>query len=158
MNRTAQFLLAIVFCAAVTPSLQSSDAIKDDHTKSSHDLAFGNKHAAEAPEDKWEHDPIRFSASDRVSIRNDYRSNSRLIPKPAKSRGRLELGLQKQLLRNGKLPVGLQQRLEPLSDDLERRLHALESPYSRGMIGQDIVIVENRTQRVMDIFRYAAGR
>ena len=60
--------------------------------------------------------------------------------------------------RNGLLPPGLQRRLEPLPDDLERRLQPLYSGYARGVIGQDVVLVEKRTQRIMDIIRNATTR
>lgn len=98
------------------------------------------------------HGTIIFSARDRDIIRDYYRGgNSNLPPGLAKRGGNLPPGLQKQLERNGTLPPGLQKRLTPFPVDLERRLPRLPDIYQRGSIGGSIVIIDRRTQRIMDV-------
>lgn len=89
---------------------------------------------------------------DRDIIREYYRGNySNLPPGLAKRRGNLPPGLQKHLERDGTLPPGLQKRLTPFPEELERRLPRLPSVYRRGVIGVDVVILDRRTQRIVDI-------
>jgi hypothetical protein len=45
----------------------------------------------------------------------------------------------------------LQKRLEPFPQDLERQLPRLPASYRRGVIGADVVILDSRTQRIIDI-------
>jgi hypothetical protein len=95
---------------------------------------------------------IVFGGPDRDIIRDYYhRRGSNLPPGLAKRNGNLPPGLQKHLERNGTLPPGLQKRFSPFPDDLERRLPRLPSIYRRGTIGVDIVILDRRTQRIVDI-------
>jgi hypothetical protein len=58
---------------------------------------------------------------------------------------------------NGTLPPGLQKRLEPFPEDLERRLPSLPTIYRRGRIGEDVVILDTRTQRIIDIMHDIFG-
>ncbi len=95
---------------------------------------------------------IVFSRHDRDLIRVYFRDRySNLPPGLAKRNGNLPPGLQKQLERNGTLPPGLQKRLEPFPQDLERQLPRLPTIYHRGVIGADVVILDSRTQRIIDI-------
>ncbi len=98
------------------------------------------------------HGSIIFSSHDRDIIRDYYRGgSSNLPPGLAKRGGNLPPGLQKQLERNGTLPPGLQKRLTPFPVDLERRLPRLPDIYQRGSIGGSVVIIDRRTQRIMDV-------
>ncbi len=95
---------------------------------------------------------IIFSSRDRDIIRDYYGDmNSNLPPGLAKRGGNLPPGLQKHLQRNGTLPPGLQKRLTPFPVDLERRLPRLPDIYQRGSIGGSVVIIDRRTQRIMDV-------
>lgn len=97
------------------------------------------------------HGAIIFGAHDRDIIRDYYRGGSGLPPGLAKRGGNLPPGLQKQLERNGTLPPGLQKKLTPFPEDLERRLPRLPDIYRRGSIGGSVVIIDRRTQRIMDV-------
>lgn len=98
------------------------------------------------------HGSIVFGPRDRDIIRDYYNGrNSNLPPGLAKRGGNLPPGLQKQLDRNGTLPPGLQKRLTPFPQDLERRLPRLPDIYRRGSIGGSVVIIDRRTQRIMDV-------
>jgi hypothetical protein len=57
------------------------------------------------------------------------------------------------LERNGTLPPGLQKRLTPFPADLSGRLPRLPDIYRRGTIGPDAIIIDTRTQRIIDIVR-----
>ena len=95
---------------------------------------------------------IIFGAHDREVIRNYYyRGNSGLPPGLAKRGGDLPPGRQRQLERNGTLPPGLQKKLSPFPVDLERRLPPISADYRRGIIGFSVVIIDRRTQRIMDV-------
>jgi hypothetical protein len=99
------------------------------------------------------HGSIVFSSHDRDIIRDYYHDggNSGLPPGLAKRGGNLPPGLQKQLERNGTLPPGLQKKLTPFPADLERRLPRLPDIYRRGSIGGSVVIIDRRTQRIIDV-------
>lgn len=94
---------------------------------------------------------VVFSQRDRDIIRDFFRGGSNLPPGLAKRGGNLPPGLQKQLQRNGTLPPGLQKRLTPFPLDLERRLPPLPSIYRRGTVDGSVVIVDRRTQRIVDV-------
>lgn len=97
---------------------------------------------------------IVFSSRDRDIIRDYYRDQySNLPPGLAKRGGNLPPGLQKHLERDGSLPPGLQKRVQPFPSELERRLPPLPDEYRRVTLGVDILIVDRRTQRIMDIVR-----
>lgn len=98
------------------------------------------------------HISIVFGSRDRDIIRDYYRDQySNLPPGLAKRGGNLPPGLQKHLERDGTLPPGLQKRVQPFPVELERRLPPLPPDYRRVTLGVDILIVNRRTQRIMDI-------
>ncbi len=97
---------------------------------------------------------IVFTVHDQDIIRGYYHDRySNLPPGLAKRGGNLPPGLQKHLERDGQLPPGLQKRVEPFPEELERRLPRLPEEYSRVTLGVDILILDRRTQRIMDIVR-----
>ncbi|HEX6467250.1 MAG TPA: hypothetical protein VFZ99_08095 [Terriglobales bacterium] len=95
---------------------------------------------------------IIFSTHDRDIIRDYYSDRfSNLPPGLAKRNGDLPPGLQKHLERGGSLPPGLQKRLTPFPEELDARLPRLPSIYRRATIGVDVVILDRRTARIVDI-------
>ncbi len=101
--------------------------------------------------DTVENQHVGFPTHDREILYNYYRGGSNLPPGLAKRGGNLPPGLAKQLQKNGTLPPGLQKRLTPFPADLDRRLSPLPSIYRRGTIGQIAVVIDRRTQRIIDI-------
>ena len=100
--------------------------------------------------------PERFSAEERRIIEDYYhkaKSSKKkgLPPGLAKRGGNLPPGLQKKLDRDGKLPPGLQKRLEPLPTNLDRRLPRLPEHWERVILDRDIILVDRRTNRILDI-------
>jgi hypothetical protein len=115
-----------------------------------------NKHSQEDEAGPSDRGGVRivFSVHDRDIIRDYYHDRyANLPPGLAKRGGNLPPGLQKHLERDGTLPPGLQKRVEPFPYELERRLPRLPDGYTRVTLGVDIMILDRRTQRIVDIVR-----
>lgn len=80
-----------------------------------------------------------------------------LPPGLAKRGGNLPPGLQKHLQRNGALPPGLQKRLEPLPKDLDRQLPGIPELWTRVILGRDVLLIDRRTNRILDIIENVIG-
>jgi len=169
VSRSVQYVLVLAAGAALALPLSPRAAAGDTPPRKSakpapRDLVADAREKqwatdASSAEEVWERDPIAFSARDRATIRRHYRAAGQGKPAGAsKQAGKLSPGLRKQLRRNALLSPRLQQRLEPLDGEVERTLNPLPWGYSRGLIGKDALIVEGRTQRVMDIIRDVTGR
>ena len=91
-----------------------------------------------------------FGLHDRDIISAYYRSST-LPPGLAKRGGELPPGLERQLERNGTLPPGLQKRIDPFPRKLARQLPPLPYGYTRGWIGGSAVIIDRRTQAIVDV-------
>ena len=108
------------------------------------------------------HRSERFSAEERRIIEDYYHKGKQskkkgLPPGLAKRGGNLPPGLQKKLDRDGQLPPGLQKRLEPLPTDLDRRLPRLPEQWERVILDRDIILVDRRTNRILDIIEDVIG-
>ena len=100
--------------------------------------------------------PARFLPEERRVIEDYYRQahsskGKGLPPGLAKRGGNLPPGLQKHLEKNGQLPPGLQKRLEPLPVDLDRRLPRLPEYWERVVLERDVILIDRRTNRILDI-------
>jgi hypothetical protein len=74
------------------------------------------------------------------------------LPPGLAKKDQLPPGLEKQLVRRGTLPPGLQQRIQPCPPDLERRLPPPPPESAHVLIGGHIVLLNRRTNVVIDIF------
>jgi hypothetical protein len=110
---------------------------------------------------------VRFTVEERRIIYDYYHKNQKskhkgLPPGLAKRGGNLPPGLQRKFERDGQLPPGLQKRLEPLPTDLTRRLPRLPEHWERVIIERDIVLIDRRSNRILDIIEdiidLASGR
>jgi hypothetical protein len=106
--------------------------------------------------------PARFMAEERRIIEEYYHKGNKrkqkgLPPGLAKRGGNLPPGLQKQLDKNSRLPPGLQKRLEPLPVGLDRRLPRLPEHWERVILERDIILVDRRTERILDIIENVIG-
>jgi len=100
--------------------------------------------------------PDRFTVEERRIIEEYYHRGKKskakgLPPGLAKRGGNLPPGLQKKLERDGQLPPGLQKRLEPLPSDLSHRLPRLPEHWERVIVERDIVLIDRRSNRILDI-------
>ena len=77
---------------------------------------------------------------------------AKLPPGLAKRGGALPPGLEKHLRKKGKLPPGLQKRFHVFPADLERRLRPLAPDLRRGFIEGRVIIYNQKTSVVLDIF------
>jgi len=86
-------------------------------------------------------------------IRNWFSDKQNLegLPPGLAKREQLPPGLRRQLQKNGTLPSGLQQRLQPLPEALERSLPKLTAGLKRGIIGVDLVLVVEVSGEILDI-------
>jgi hypothetical protein len=106
--------------------------------------------------------PTHFLPEERRIIVEYYQKGTKvkqkgLPPGLAKRGGKLPPGLQKHLDKNGRLPPGLQKRLEPLPNDLERRLPRLPEYWERVILERDIILIDRRTERILDIIENVIG-
>ena len=175
MKKTVKMMI-LGLCLSILPLAASAQGKGKGHDKHGNNAEQENGDRDRGDNDKndqdekdkgkndGDHDRNRrsspvFSSRDRTIISDYFRNrNSNLPPGLAKRNGNLPPGLQKQLQRNGTLPPGLQKRLEPLSGDLESRLTRLPADYRRGVIGQDVVVYNTRTQRIIDVVHAVLGR
>ena len=114
----------------------------------------GHNKQADQDDDRGDRHGVRivFSVRDRDVIRGYYCRSAWPDPGAGSSYGPdLPPGLQKHLERDGTLPPGLQKRVQPFPEDLERRLPRLPDTYQRVTLGVDILILDRRTQRIVDI-------
>ena len=87
-----------------------------------------------------------------VRVIREYARAGSLPPGLAK-RESLPPGLREQLRERGVLPPGLQKRLVPVPAPLVVRLPAVPSYYRRYFIGDDLIVVDTRTNRLVTVIR-----
>ncbi|HSC77188.1 MAG TPA: hypothetical protein VLB32_01385 [Candidatus Acidoferrales bacterium] len=75
------------------------------------------------------------------------------LPPGLAKRDNLPPGLQKYLEKNGTLPPGLQKRMQPLPSSLEIKLPKPREGTRRMVVGGNVVLVEERTSKILDIVR-----
>lgn len=95
---------------------------------------------------------LAFSSRDKETIRVFYGTRIAKLPgRSSASPGPHEQEFQLHVERGDRLPPAWGKRLKPFPAGLESRLPYLPPNYARGSIDMDILIVDTRTQRVMDI-------
>ena len=87
-------------------------------------------------------------------VRGWYDEHQSNLPPGLAKKDRLPPGLEKQLVRRGTLPPGLQKKLQPCPQDLERRLPPPPPDCAHVLIGGHIVLLNRRTNVVVDIFHF----
>ena len=96
---------------------------------------------------------VAFTSTDRQYIRDYYTGHAEKggkgLPPGLAKKERMPPGHEKQLVRNGTLPPGLQRQALP--NALEARLSPLSGNYVRVRVGQDIVLMDARTNVMLDI-------
>ncbi len=89
---------------------------------------------------------VVFTALERQIIRDYYRRN---LPPGLARRESLPPGLRRQLVRNGRLPPGLEKRALPA--DLRARLPARDPRYDIVRVGTDVLLILIATGVILDI-------
>ena len=134
-------------------------------TKDEHGGASRGDHSAEdgrGPGGKGKGDDVhvrvRFDDDQTRIIRDWFGDDDHLrgLPPGLAKRDRLPPGLEKQLVRNGQLPPGLEKKLHPLPDDLAYRLPRLPDGYRRGILGESLIVFDERTSAIIDVIHGVA--
>ncbi len=115
-----------------------------------HGNGHGKGHDRQGDDDQGEH----YKDRDREVIRGWYDEHRSDLPPGLAKRDQLPPGLEKQLVRRGTLPPGLQKKLQPCPEDLERRLPPPPPDCAHVLIGGHIVLLNRRTNLVVDIFHF----
>ncbi len=116
-----------------------------------HGNGHARGHGKHGDEDQGE--PF-YKHHDREVMRGWYDGHQSNLPPGLAKRDRLPPGLEKQLVRRGTLPPGLQKRLQPCPEELERRLTPPPPDCAHVLIGGHIVLVNRRTNVVLDIVHF----
>jgi len=92
---------------------------------------------------------------DEKSMRDWFGNQQNLqgLPPGLAKRDDLPPGLQKYLEKNGTLPPGLQKRMQPLPLALDKQLPKTREGTKRVVVGGNVVLVEERTSKILDIVR-----
>jgi hypothetical protein len=97
----------------------------------------------------------RQEAIDRAAHARAIREYARAgsLPPGLAKREQLPPGLRKQLRERGELPPGLDKRWQPVPAPLVTRLPPVPPYYQRYFAGDDLIIVDTRTNRIAAIIR-----
>ena len=119
-------------------------------------MAQGNSHGrgrghAKHGDDDQESGYYKDHDRDIRAWQDQHRSN---LPPGLAKKDQLPPGLEKQLVRRGQLPPGLQKRIQPCPPDLERTLPAPPPDSAHVLIGGHIVLLNRKTNIVLDIFHF----
>ena len=140
--RSTRWMIA---CAVGILMLTSNFALAQGHGNGN---GNGKGHGKHADDDHGEY----YKDHDREAIHGWYDEHRSNLPPGLAKRDQLPPGLEKQLVRRGTLPPGLQKRLQPCPEDLERRLPPPPPDCAHVLIGGHIVLLNRRTNLVVDIF------
>ncbi len=103
--------------------------------------------------------PAHFLPEERKIILYFYQQSrpQKGLPPGLAKKDKLPPGLEKKWKKNGELPPGLQKRLEPIPRDLDSRLPRLPTYWERVIIERDIILIDRRTNRILDIIENVIG-
>ncbi len=157
MSKNRRFFAAIVVFSAFSLAMPAADALAGQGR------GRGNAKKAEKPEkaekaEKKDGRPeaIVVDRDGHIRIIREYARGGSLPPGLAK-RESLPPGLRKQLRERGELPPGLQKRLVPVPAPLITRLPPVPPYYQRYFAGNDLIVIDTRTNRVaviiLDVWR-----
>jgi hypothetical protein len=111
------------------------------------------KKADKADDKRDKKDHANVVAVDRdghVRVFREYRGS---LPPGLAKREALPPGLRNQLRERGELPPGLQKRLIPVPAPWVTRLPPLPAHHTRYFAGDDFIVVDTRTNRIVAIVR-----
>ena len=137
MRNTTHVLLAAVLAAALAPEASIASQ--------GHGRGHGNGRRAGNPDQV-----VTLNRDDQRRIVRDYYRDNALPPGLAK-RESLPPGLAKQVRERGELPPGLQKRLTAVPSPLASRLPRLPGYYDRYFAGNDLLVVDRRSNRIVSI-------
>jgi hypothetical protein len=157
MHRFATVALAATL--ACTPSVSfaqgrgNANKPKPDKHEQKPDQKHDQKHEQKAKDNKSDdkaHDTVVFDRNGHARVIHEYYVAGSLPPGLAK-REQLPPGLRKQLHERGELPPGLQKRLIAVPAPLVARMPPVPPYYHRYFAGDDLIVVDTRTNRIAAI-------
>lgn len=100
-----------------------------------------------------------FGKDQEKKIRDWFSNPSNLkgLPPGLAKREELPPGLQRHLERNGTLPTGLQKKVQPLPAKLESQLPKTPAGVKRVVVAGNVVLLEERTSKILDILNEVVG-
>jgi hypothetical protein len=158
MKKTASFAAALLATVALAaPSAagldwegQGQGRGRGQAAKPSKPEQKGQKAASKAAKKADKDNPV-FDRDRHVRVIRDYRTEG--LPPGLAKRASLPPGLRKQLVERGELPPGLQKHLVDVPGPLVSRLPAVPAYYHRYFAGDDLIVVDTRTNRIVAIVR-----
>ena len=157
MRKTSGFAGAIVVFSSLALALPASLALADQgrgQGKKAEKAVKADKHDGKDKNKDGKNDgPAAAIAVDRdghVRVIREYGRSGSLPPGLAK-REALPPGLRAQLHERGALPPGLQKHLVLVPVSLGRRLPPVPSYYRRYFAGDDLLVVDTRTNHIVAI-------
>jgi len=136
-------------CGVVMLALASVTLFAIDHDDHSQGHGRGQRKQKGGHEKEY-----RYSDHDRDEIRAWYGQRGSGLPPGLAKRDQLPPGLEKQLRVRGTLPPGLQKKIQPCPVELVRRLPPPPPYCDHVLIGGHVVLLNRRTNLVLDIFRF----
>ena len=96
---------------------------------------------------------ISIASNDQRVIREWFSDSSNLkgLPPGLAKRETLPPGLQRQLVRNGQLPLGLEKKIQPLPPALEVQLAPLPEGRKRVFISGSVILLDERKNLILDL-------
>ena len=152
MKKNKFLTLTVIGLFAIPGSVAAAARPDKDHGDHHDNGHWRNKHKDHDDDDDQR--GYGFAPHDRDEMRGWYAQNSRRLPPGLAKKDRLPPGLDKQLVRRGTLPPGLQKRIQPCPEELERRLPPPPPDCAHVLIGGHIVLLNRRTNIVVDIFHF----
>jgi hypothetical protein len=160
MRKPSDFFAAIVVFSALALALPASDALAGQgrgkgQAKKVEKAVKADKHDGKGKDKDGKKDGVGVIAVDRdghLRVIREYAHGGSLPPGLAK-RQELPPGLREQLRENGQLPPGLQKRLVIVPASLGRRLPPVPPYYRRYFAGDDLLVVDSRTNQIVAILR-----
>lgn len=162
MIKHSHFVGSLVLAAAVALAAPPADALESQGRGRGPAKAAekADKHAGKAAKQDAKqtakHTPVVIDRDGHVRVIRDYGRSGSLPPGLAK-RESLPPGLRKQLRERGTLPPGLRRHLIPVEGPFVTRLPRLPTHYTRYFVGDDLIVVDTRSNLVVTIIRDVWG-
>jgi hypothetical protein len=111
----------------------------------------GNGHSKHHGNDN---DDYRYYNPHEKQMHGWYAENQSHLPPGLAKKDQLSPGLEKQLVRNGALPPGLQKKLHPCPIELQRQLPPPPPDCGQFLVGGHIILLNRQTNIVVDVFHF----
>ncbi|MDO8680438.1 MAG: hypothetical protein Q7R30_18125 [Acidobacteriota bacterium] len=150
-KQSLRFFAAISICSLGLLAQPTIGSAGTTHTIEQKGKAKGHDKDKDKDKDKG----TRVVVVDRHGhqrIVREYVTRGNLPPGLAKRRA-LPPGLAKQLRETGELPPGLQPYFTPVPQEIDVRFPVLPAYYHRYFAGNDFVVVDTRTNRIVLLIR-----